>query len=99
MVYRGGNPLEVRLVGHSTVYNPATNALLVYGGIRVDIARFSKLSDRLLMFDLTNSFWSELSYGRETAHSRNKTSAVPLERAFHTATVAGDVGLSSYCSS
>ena len=57
----------------------------------MDIARFSKLSDKLLMFDLKNGYWSELKYTRESSRNRNKTSPVPLERAFHTATVAGEL--------
>lgn len=39
VVVRGGNELEARLVGHSTVYHASSHSLLVYGGIRVDIAR------------------------------------------------------------
>lgn len=45
---RGGKSLDVRLAAHSTVYYSATNSLIVFGGIMSSLARFSKLSDRIL---------------------------------------------------
>ncbi|KAF2351702.1 Kelch repeat type 1, partial [Trinorchestia longiramus] len=91
VVYRGGNELDARLVGHSTIYHKRSHSLIIYGGIRVDIARFSKLSDRLLKFDLHNGFWSELRPLQDaSSRDSNGTNHAPLERAFHTALVAGD---------
>lgn len=43
VLVRGGNELEVRVVGHSTVFHAPSRSLLVYGGIRVDIARYVAL--------------------------------------------------------
>ncbi|XP_045596655.2 multiple epidermal growth factor-like domains protein 8 [Procambarus clarkii] len=87
VVVRGGNELEVRVVGHSAVFHAPSRSLLVYGGIRVDIARFSKLSDRLLVFDIDQHYWSQIQYPR--SHN-NPLQHIPLERAFHSAVIAGN---------
>ena len=99
--YRSNTPMFTRVVGHSTVYNPMRHSLLVYGGIHVDIARFSKLSEHILEFDLTHRTWSILMYpprvmsppsysGSAKSNKNSSVTYTPLERAFHTATVAGD---------
>ena len=36
---RGGIELEARVVGHSTVFHAESRSLVIYGGIRVDVAR------------------------------------------------------------
>ncbi|KAG7161272.1 Multiple epidermal growth factor-like domains protein 8-like [Homarus americanus] len=87
VIVRGGNELEVRVIGHSTVFHVPSRSLLVYGGIRVDIARFSKLSDRLLVFDIDQHYWSQIHYPK--SHN-NPLHHVPLERAFHSAVIAGN---------
>ncbi|XP_069180270.1 multiple epidermal growth factor-like domains protein 8 [Procambarus clarkii] len=91
VVVRGGNELEVRVVGHSAVFHAPSRSLLVYGGIRVDIARFSKLSDRLLVFDIDQHYWSQIQYPR--SHN-NPLQHIPLERAFHSAVYCWDVDVS-----
>lgn len=83
---RGGKELDVRMVAHTTVYHSHTNSLLVYGGIVVGVARFSKLSDRMFSFQLDSRHWSEVHYPR--AHLRD--TYVPRERAFHTSTIIGN---------
>ncbi|KAF5283548.1 hypothetical protein FQR65_LT13840 [Abscondita terminalis] len=83
---RGGKILDVRVVAHTTVYYPATNSLLIYGGIMAGVARFSKLSDRMLAFQLDNRHWTEIHYTRE--HLRERF--VPRERAFHSANIMGN---------
>ncbi|XP_076675325.1 multiple EGF like domains 8 isoform X4 [Andrena cerasifolii] len=83
---RGGKQLDVRVVAHSTVYHRATNSLLVYGGVVASIARFSKLSDRMFVFQLDRKVWSEIDYPR--AHLRD--TYVPRERAFHTCNIIGN---------
>lgn len=80
---RGGKELDVRVVAHSTNYHASTNSLIVYGGILSGVARFSKLSDRMLIFQLDERYWSEIHYTRE--HLREKF--VPRERAFHSANI------------
>ena len=82
---RGGKIHDIRLVGHSTVYHPESNSLVVYGGIMADAARFSKLSDRLFAFDLEERHWSELLYPRGMLPDLH----IPLERAFHAAVLTG----------
>ncbi|XP_047489262.1 multiple epidermal growth factor-like domains protein 8 [Penaeus chinensis] len=84
VIAKGGNDLEARVVGHSTVYHSQSRSLLVYGGIRVDVARFSKLSNRLLIFDVDKLYWSQIQNPEKTGPH------VPLERAFHTAVIAGN---------
>ena len=79
----GGKEVDVRLVGHTTVYHEPSHSLLVYGGIAVDIARFSRLSSRLFMFSLSHQYWSEIKY--PTQPGKN----IILERAFHTANIIG----------
>ncbi|XP_058808805.1 multiple epidermal growth factor-like domains protein 8 isoform X2 [Phymastichus coffea] len=83
---RGGKELDVRVVAHSTVYHKATNSLLVYGGVVASVARFSKLSDRMFVFQLNRRVWSEIHYPR--AHLRD--TYVPRERAFHTCNIIGN---------
>ncbi|XP_076755978.1 multiple EGF like domains 8 [Xylocopa sonorina] len=83
---RGGKELDVRVVAHSTVYHSATNSLLVYGGVVASVARFSKLSDRMFVFQLERKVWSEIHYPR--AHLRD--TYVPRERAFHTCNIIGN---------
>lgn len=84
---RGGKELDVRVVAHSTVYHRATNSLLVYGGVVASVARFSKLSDRMFVFQLDRKVWSEIHYPR--AHLRD--TYVPRERAFHTCNIIGNL--------
>ncbi|XP_018320718.1 multiple epidermal growth factor-like domains protein 8 isoform X2 [Agrilus planipennis] len=83
---RGGKQLDIRIIAHATVYYSITNSLLVYGGITAGVARFSKLSDHMYMFQLDKRQWSEIHYTRE--HLREKY--VPRERAFHTANIMGN---------
>ncbi|XP_028050046.1 multiple epidermal growth factor-like domains protein 8 isoform X7 [Monomorium pharaonis] len=83
---RGGKELDVRVVAHSTVYHHATNSLLVYGGVIASVARFSKLSDRMFVFQLDKKVWSEIYYPQ--AHLRD--TYVPRERAFHTCNIIGN---------
>ncbi|UYV69929.1 MEGF8 [Cordylochernes scorpioides] len=78
---RGGKAAERRLVGHATVYYAPSRSLLVYAGMAVDYARFSKLSDQLHAFHLDEQVWSKLVYPRTGA---------PLERAFHTMVLVQD---------
>ena len=87
---RGGKELDVRVVAHSAVYHHATNSLLVYGGVVASVARFSKLSDRMFVFQLDRKVWSEIHYPR--AHLRD--TYVPRERAFHTCNIVGNYPLS-----
>ena len=82
---RGGKRHDMRLVGHSMVYHSESHSLIVYGGILAEAARFAKLSDRLLAFDLERSHWAELHYPRGTLPDLH----IPLERAFHAAVIMG----------
>ncbi|XP_043275705.1 multiple epidermal growth factor-like domains protein 8 isoform X2 [Venturia canescens] len=83
---RGGKELDVRVVAHSTVYHQATNSLLVYGGVVASVARFSKLSDRMFVFQLDRKVWSEIHYPR----THLPDTYVPRERAFHTCNIIGN---------
>lgn len=83
---RGGKELDVRIVAHTTVYHRRSHSLLVYGGVMADVARFSKLSDRMFLFKLSEQHWSEVHYPR--AHLPD--TYVPRERAFHTSTILGN---------
>lgn len=49
------------------------------------MARFSKISDKLFIFNVESRHYSEVSYPR--AESRD--TYVPRERAFHSATIVG----------
>ncbi|XP_043238778.1 multiple epidermal growth factor-like domains protein 8 [Amphibalanus amphitrite] len=83
---RGGSELSLRLVGHSTLYHAASDSLLVYGGLAVDIDRLPMLSHRLFAFHVRELVWSELVY----PPAQQLDTHVPLERAFHVAQIAGD---------
>ena len=79
---RGEKLLEVRMTGHSCIYHPDSNSLVVFGGIHTDVARFSKLSRQLFIFNIKHSVWSEIKY---TEHEN----AFPPAMAFHTSTLVG----------
>ena len=84
--FRGGEHSELRVVGHTTVYHEQSDSLLVFGGIAVNMAKFSVLSDRLFVFDFGKSYWSEVSYPRGEHYDE----FVPMKRAFHSANVIGE---------
>lgn len=67
------------------LYHPDSHSLIIYGGILADAARFSKLSDRLFVFDLERLHWAELFYPRGFLPDLH----IPLERAFHAAVLMG----------
>ncbi|XP_055375614.1 multiple epidermal growth factor-like domains protein 8 isoform X2 [Condylostylus longicornis] len=83
---RGGKTLDLRLVAHTTVYYQYTHSLIIYGGIMTNLARFSKLSDRIFAFQLDELHWTEILYPRTALRDTN----IPHERAFHSATIAGN---------
>lgn len=83
---RGGKQLDVRVVAHTTTYHPHTNSLIIYGGIVPGVARFSKLSDKMFVFQLDHLHWTEIHYTREALREK----FVPRERAFHTANIFGN---------
>lgn len=83
---RGGKQLDVRVVAHTTVHHRPSNSLIVYGGVVVNVARFSKLSDRMFAFQLDHMYWTEIQYPRTPL----RDTYIPRERAFHTATIVGN---------
>lgn len=83
---RGGKTFDYRVVAHTTTYHEASNSLIIYGGIIAGVARFSKLSDRMFSFNLDDNHWTEIYYPRTAL----REVSIPRERAFHTATIAGD---------
>lgn len=83
---RGGKSLDVRTVAHTTIYHKPSNSLIVYGGVVVNVARFSKLSDRMFAFQLDQLHWTEIHYPRMALPD----TYIPRERAFHTSTIIGN---------
>ena len=79
---RGGKTFDYRVVAHTANFHEKSNSILIYGGLIAGIARFSKLSDRIFSFDLDENHWTEIHYLRSASAAR--------ERAFHSATIAGD---------
>ncbi|XP_049279907.1 multiple epidermal growth factor-like domains protein 8 [Anopheles funestus] len=86
VIPRGGKSLDVRMVAHTTSYQRATNSLIVYGGLLANVARFSRLSDRMFAFQLDHKHWAELQYPRTALHD----GYAPRERAFHTTNIIGN---------
>lgn len=83
---RGGKSFDYRVVAHTTIFHEKSNSLIIYGGVIAGIARFSKLSERMFSFSLDDNHWTEIHYPKSTARESN----IPRERAFHSATIAGD---------
>ena len=54
-------------------------------------SRFSKLSHKLLTFDLDNHYWSEVHYPPSLQNQQDPHKKNPLERAFHTALITGNI--------
>lgn len=77
---RGGKELNFRVAAHSTVYDARSQSLIIYGGIVTSASWFSKLSDRMFIFNIPTRHWSEIKY---------PPSNVPTERAFHSANIMG----------
>jgi len=77
---RGGKELNFRVAAHSTVYDIRSQSLIIYGGIVTSASWFSKLSDRMFIFNIPTQHWSEIKY---------PASNVPNERAFHSANIMG----------
>jgi multipile epidermal growth factor-like domains protein 8 len=50
---RAGKQLDLRLAGHSTVFHPASQTLVVYGGLAASHARAAALSDRMYTFHVS----------------------------------------------
>merc|ERR1719402_1704661 len=71
------------MTAHSCIYHTNSHSLVVFGGIHTDVARFSKLSRKVFIFNIEQSLWSEVRY-------RDYVEAFPPEMAFHTATVVGN---------
>uniref|UniRef100_A0A182QTX8 Multiple epidermal growth factor-like domains protein 8 n=1 Tax=Anopheles farauti TaxID=69004 RepID=A0A182QTX8_9DIPT len=86
VIPRGGKSLDVRMVAHTTSYQRATNSLVVYGGLVANVARFSRLSERMFAFQLDHKHWAELQYPRTALHD----GYAPRERAFHTTNIVGN---------
>ncbi|XP_053675074.1 multiple epidermal growth factor-like domains protein 8 [Anopheles nili] len=86
VIPRGGKSLDVRMVAHTTSYQRATNSLIVYGGLLANVARFSRLSERMFAFQLDHKHWAELQYPRTALHD----GYAPRERAFHTTNIIGN---------
>jgi len=75
---KAGKLLDLRLTGHSCVtYN---QSILVFGGISTDMARFSKLSQKLFLFNTRTHVWSEI---------KSSGTLSPPEMAYHTAVIVG----------
>jgi hypothetical protein len=68
------------VAAHSTVYDIRSQSLIVYGGIVTSASWFSKLSDRMFIFNIPSQHWSEIKY---------PPTNVPTERAFHSANIMG----------
>ncbi|KAL7013836.1 hypothetical protein ACKWTF_015609 [Chironomus riparius] len=83
---RGGKSFDYRIVAHTTTFHKPSNSLIIYGGIIAGVARFSKLSDRMFSFNLNENHWTEVFYPKTAL----RETSIPRERAFHTATIAGD---------
>lgn len=83
---RGGKSFDYRVVAHTANFYRETNTLIVYGGIIAGASRLSKLSDRIFAYNIDDQHWTEIFYPKTVLREMS----VPRERAFHTATVAGN---------
>lgn len=82
---RGGKSFDYRVVAHTTNYYPESDSLIIYGGIIASVARLSKLSDRIFSFNIVDQHWTEIFYPKAVLREMS----IPRERAFHSATIAG----------
>lgn len=83
---RGGKLLDLRLVGHSTIYDPSSGSLIVTGGLVTSVARFSKLSDKIFAFHIPSKTWASLDYPRAIL----RDNYISAGRAFHSAVRIGN---------
>lgn len=86
VIEHGGKTLDIRVVAHTMIFHKQTNSLILYGGIQVGFARFSKLTDKMFSFNLAHRHWTEILYPRTPL----RDAYIPRERAFHTASVVGN---------
>ncbi|XP_065347637.1 multiple epidermal growth factor-like domains protein 8 [Cloeon dipterum] len=82
---KAGKDLDLRLAGHAAAFHSDSQILLVYGGLAVSHARTATLSDRIYAYHVESSVWSELHY------PRSQDANIPRERAFHTASIVGNL--------
>lgn len=80
----GGLETKRRLAGHSAVFHSESRSIIVYGGLHVDMARVSKLSSYIHVFNIDRRYWSDIHYPKP------QSPYVPIERAFHSANIIGN---------
>ncbi len=86
-----GGPVEKLFVsGHSMSYYEENNVLILFGGIRRDVARFSQLSGLMFQFQLELQVWTQLKLEPRSRKHQPKMDQVPPERAFHSAHLMGN---------
>lgn len=83
---RGGKTFDFRICCHTTNYHEDSNSLIIYGGIIANVARLSKLSDRIFSFAIRDQHFTEIFYPKTVLREMN----IPRERAFHSATISGN---------
>jgi N-acetylneuraminic acid mutarotase len=72
------------------VFHEDMNALILFGGIRTDVARFSQLSSLMFQFDLKSQTWAQMKLANRQKVPTRRNSFVPPERAFHSAEIMGN---------
>lgn len=85
---KSGHALHV--TGHSMVFYPELQSLILFGGIRRDVARFSQLSNLMFTFHLPSKTWTQLKLEMRAKHHHSSINYVPPERAFHSASIMGN---------
>ena len=81
---------NLHVTGHSVVYYEEINSLILFGGIRRDVARFSQLSSLTFLFNLEKQTWSQMKLPRRDKLHNPKIDYIPPERAFHSAHIMGN---------
>ena len=80
---------DLHITAHSMVYYEEINVLMLFGGIRRDVARFSQLSGLMYQFNLDSFTWAQMKLAQRHKHPSGQD-YVPPERAFHSAHIMGN---------
>ena len=86
---KGGQIEDLHVTGHSMVYYSEIKALILFGGLRRDVPRFSQLSGLMYQFNVDSLTWNQMKLASRPANPTSKNH-IPPERAFHSAQLMGN---------
>ena len=98
-----GKAKDRSVLGHAAAYWKDKHAIVIFGGVTIDMGRFSKISSQMWMYLIEQGVWVEIQYRRNHHHlmlfkhlnsnnlnSNSVGSVHAHERAFHSMDIVGN---------